>query len=465
MTAIDQLTNDHEPIASATSGGAIVGDRDNQQDAWAIMQFSEGNKREPGGELLILADGMGGHVGGAEASRIVVDTVAESFAANSTDRVAIRLRKATDEANAALASAIAESPDLKGMGSTLIAAAHQHNGTVQWISVGDSLLLEVGANAIQRLNADHSLGASIDKQVEEGKLSHEEAARHPDRNVLQSALTGRSIALIDEGSARLRPGHLLMLASDGIETLKLDDISAMARDANDSEDLIQSIFNRIEKDMTPDQDNTTIIAAPGSKGSVGAQSKKHRRNGNTLLYSILGAIGFAAIIAASTLLIFSDDNFDTESATVSRPATTGIGSEVTNDSGNSNVPVRQETNRDSTGIDIDGLKSANEVNPVKRVPASQTTQQKRTKKRPKTIQKAIKPVPSTAPSDKNADGASGNPVETDDKTNPNSNESIDGADDNPSGTLDTKIKPAPIEPLADKPDGIDTPSPDGGSLE
>ena len=107
------------------------------------------------GGFAVLADGMGGHAGGAVASRMVCEnflSAAADHSGSTSDRLMAGLRAAND----AVATKIEESPLLAGMGSTVVGAAFGPGG-MQWVSVGDSPLFLFRRGEVAVLNEDHSL--------------------------------------------------------------------------------------------------------------------------------------------------------------------------------------------------------------------------------------------------------------------------------------------------------------------
>ncbi|MEQ1615858.1 MAG: protein phosphatase 2C domain-containing protein, partial [Hyphomicrobiaceae bacterium] len=149
----------HFEAATATSQGA----RRYQEDAAGFFPGA----RSVASLLAVLADGMGGHAGGATASRLVLDTFMECFNASGA-AMPVRLGAALDAANAAIAQIVSETPGLSGMGSTLVGAAFGPDG-LEWISVGDSPLYLYRRAEIALLNEDHSLAPALDQLAAEGK--------------------------------------------------------------------------------------------------------------------------------------------------------------------------------------------------------------------------------------------------------------------------------------------------------
>jgi serine/threonine protein phosphatase PrpC len=150
------------------------------------------------------------------------------------------------------------------MGCTLVALA-LGRGRATWISAGDSLLFRLGSAGIERLNADHSMAPAIDEAARAGEMSADEAASHPQRSILLSALTGRAISLIDERSIPLDGNDQFLLASDGLLSLSSPEIAAIAAGESDPDPdwLVNSLLAAVDAKGLPDQDNCTIVAIRG----------------------------------------------------------------------------------------------------------------------------------------------------------------------------------------------------------
>ncbi|MBS0236789.1 MAG: serine/threonine-protein phosphatase [Proteobacteria bacterium] len=247
---------------------ATRGARDYQEDTAAFMSeggepvamSSEGPGYDRGG-FAVLADGMGGHAGGALASKTVCENFLE-FVASARGEVGERLVSGLGAANAAVASKIAENPLLAGMGSTLIGAAFGPAG-IEWVSVGDSPLFLFRRGEVALLNEDHSLAPELDRMVAEGKLTAAEARHDPRRHMLRSAVTGEEIDLLDvsQQPLKLEPGDYVVLASDGIATLETGEIARLIQGyAKDGAAAVaKAIIRAIEALREPYQDNATVL--------------------------------------------------------------------------------------------------------------------------------------------------------------------------------------------------------------
>lgn len=221
-------------------GAQHQGARPYQEDSWALRMLGDGTV------LAVLADGMGGHVGGATASRLAVGGFVMAVESGRS------LAEALDLANQAIGTAVARDPKLESMGSTLVGVV-VNAAEVRWISVGDSPLFLVSNGRVERLNADHSMVPQIEALVARGIITAEEAAQHPGRHTLREAVMGHPLTLIDEGRRALAPGDRLLVCSDGVLNLEEADI---VREANKP---VQRLVDAVLALGMPRQDNVTII--------------------------------------------------------------------------------------------------------------------------------------------------------------------------------------------------------------
>jgi protein phosphatase len=220
--------------------------------------------------VAILADGMGGHAGGALASRTVCETFVDAFAKAGGDTQA-RLISALSAANQAVAEKVNENPALSGMGSTLVGVVFSKDGA-QWVSVGDSPLMLYRRGEIALLNEDHSLAPELDRMAEAGHISVEEARRDPRRHMLRSAVTGDDIDLVDISRKPLpiEPGDYVILASDGLQTLEQGEVERIvsAYAADGAKAVSQALIRAVEAVRDPHQDNATVVAVRVVPGGI-----------------------------------------------------------------------------------------------------------------------------------------------------------------------------------------------------
>ena len=193
--------------------------------------------------LFVVADGMGGHLGGSVASSLAVKTVA----ANSPSTPA-ELLAAVQHANQVVHHRSTAHADLKGMGTTLCAIAMvQQDDSRAWclVNVGDSRVYRYQAGRLTQLTIDHNFVAEM---IAAGDLTVEQAADHPRRNTLTRAIGVEPEVRVDDWLLELTGSDRFLLCTDGItneldegdiaELLNIDEhpsdvARALVRQAND----------------------------------------------------------------------------------------------------------------------------------------------------------------------------------------------------------------------------------------
>ena len=245
-------------VASAISQGR----RPYQEDA-LVTDFSLGTHLG----FAVLADGMGGHAAGDVASKIVVTEVFSELKLQSGDMAAFHanlpdiLRDAALAANDCVKVHIQSHAETAGMGATLLAPVFV-GARLYWISIGDSPLLLYRGGVLRQLNEDHSMGPQIDFMVQTGLLSEDAGRNHPDRSCLTSVLGGEEVPRIDcpRESFALEDGDILIVASDGIQYLSLEEIEDLLRAHADrpSTVIADALLARLEAHGDPEQDNATF---------------------------------------------------------------------------------------------------------------------------------------------------------------------------------------------------------------
>lgn len=254
---------------------ASKGARSYQEDAAATwpddaVQFDGSGLAEI--ELVtVLADGMGGHAGGALASQTICAAFLNAFAGEEGPPEE-RLRSGLSAANAAITAKIAEKPALMGMGATLVGVAFAANGA-EWVSVGDSPLYLIRRGEIARLNEDHSLAPMIDRLVADGRLSPAQAKIDPRRHYLRAAVSGEEIDLIDvsQRPLALQSGDAILLASDGIHTLDDEEIARIVNAylPEGPDAVAAALIRAVDHARDTLQDNTTVtVIAIEDAGTV-----------------------------------------------------------------------------------------------------------------------------------------------------------------------------------------------------
>ena len=187
--------------------------------------------------LFAVADGMGGHNAGDYASshavRILVDEIRED-----TDYNPVKvIRHAIETANTEIIEQAQKDEKLRGMGTTMVVATIV--GQYAYVAnVGDSRLYVVDKQ-LRQITRDHSL---VQEMVRMGEITAEEARNHPDKNVITRALGATKDVAVDFFDVHLEPGDRLLLCSDGLTNMVLDED---IEDIIVSEELLETAGKRL----------------------------------------------------------------------------------------------------------------------------------------------------------------------------------------------------------------------------
>ena len=188
--------------------------RENNEDSFSYWEPANDGEFTQKGRLAVVADGMGGHEGGQEASRIAVEVIQDTYAETAGTDPQVLLTAGFHEAHKRIQSYAAAHPQLRGMGTTATAAVVVASG-LYYAHVGDSRLYRINKDEVTRLTHDHSY---VGRLVESGVLTPEEAEAHPQRNILTAALgAGAEIAVeAPETPVPLKTGDIIVLCTDGL---------------------------------------------------------------------------------------------------------------------------------------------------------------------------------------------------------------------------------------------------------
>lgn len=163
--------------------------------------------------FFAVADGVGGAVGGAVASSTAIERLRDAFCEPAFSSMAERLRNAVKEANAAVSARAAADAGLRGMATTLVAAAviaHR----IWFANVGDSRGYLLQDGELYQVTLDHSLVADA---VRAGFIAPEDASGRPERHVINRSLGSADSVEVDcFGPLRFSPGDVALLCSDGV---------------------------------------------------------------------------------------------------------------------------------------------------------------------------------------------------------------------------------------------------------
>jgi protein phosphatase len=169
-----------------------------------------------GDELLVVADGMGGHAAGELASAAAIATMSEVEPAGLGDAEALeRLSEAVVSTSERIADVVSANPELAGMGTTLTALAWLGGDPprVAVLHVGDSRAYLLRDGELRQITRDHTYVQTL---IDSGRITAEEAAYHPRRNLLMRAIDGVHPAEPDVSVREARKGDRYLVCSDGL---------------------------------------------------------------------------------------------------------------------------------------------------------------------------------------------------------------------------------------------------------
>ena len=172
-------------------------------------------------QLYILADGMGGYNGGEIASKLAVQTaknyIENNFKETDKDKDSIiqLLGSSMEYANMVVYEKAKENPELQGMGTTLEICLI-YNNKAYIVHVGDSRIYRIRKQFIRKLTQDHSY---VQKLVKEGTITNEQAAHHPQKNMLMKALGCNAFVEPDVMVKGFLKDDILIICSDGLTNL------------------------------------------------------------------------------------------------------------------------------------------------------------------------------------------------------------------------------------------------------
>ncbi|HET6220638.1 MAG TPA: protein phosphatase 2C domain-containing protein, partial [Dongiaceae bacterium] len=253
-----------------------LGSRNEQQDAGLVLT---GGADE---QLVVIADGMGGHAGGSLASAQVAETAKRLWAEHQKSPLEGKrlLERIVREAHEAINRAGAE----KGLTPrSTCALLHLKNGAANWAHIGDSRIYRLRDGQLSRLTRDHSV---VQMLVDLGKGSEEEMGTHPDQNRLTQSLGGDAQPMPDFGNDSVHAHDAFLVCSDGLwEMIPPAEMAAALSAKKLGDDGAKHLAERAFDRAKPKSDNITVALVrvggppPASIGGDPEEAKTTRLPG------------------------------------------------------------------------------------------------------------------------------------------------------------------------------------------
>ena len=234
------------------------------EDSILVADLSFGVNSESSKFLLLaVADGMGGHAKGEEASKIALNAIARAVIPdllNNTSFTKI-LEKGIQNANQDILDYTAKNPEASGMGTTSVCAVVKDN-QIHLANVGDSRAYRVSDDEICRVTKDHSYVQAL---IDEGDITEEQAREHPRKNEITRAVGIMPSIEVDTMKLTLDSDESLLLCCDGvIAHLSDDDIHKIIRDSPDPQTACQKIVDLANERGGSDNISLIILSSEGS---------------------------------------------------------------------------------------------------------------------------------------------------------------------------------------------------------
>ena len=212
--------------------------------------------------LLVVADGMGGHAKGEEASKIALNAIARTVIPelfNDTPFTEL-LEKGIQNANQDILDYTAKYPESSGMGTTSVCAVVKGN-EVHLANVGDSRAYVISDDEIRPVTKDHSYVQAL---VDEGRITQDEAREHPKKNIITKAVGISPSVEADKSILTLGSDESLLLCCDGvIAHLTDEDIHKIINDSPDPQSACQKIVDTANERGGSDNISLIILSAGG----------------------------------------------------------------------------------------------------------------------------------------------------------------------------------------------------------
>lgn len=206
--------------------------------------------------VCAVADGMGGHKGGGMASSTALNILRKkliSLDGHKLEGYVFSLEEIIASINDEILVQSSKDSNLKGMGTTITACIVNKNKMIVF-HIGDSRLYIVDSDRIQQITKDHSL---VQRLVDEGRITKEEASVHPNRNILLKALGSNEKLTADVQEITLNKAVKVVLCSDGLTSMLRDkEIEEIVRN-NTCEMAVDKLI--LSANKAGGTDNITVI--------------------------------------------------------------------------------------------------------------------------------------------------------------------------------------------------------------
>lgn len=224
-----------------------------------VNEDSHGNALTPLGHVFVLCDGMGGHVGGAIASKMAVECILKYLENEIFESHTMAIANAMSFANTQVFARAQHDPSLSGMGTTCTVAIVTNAGEVYYGHVGDSRIYMFTGGELLRLTRDHSF---VQLLVDSGQISEDDAERHPNKNQIL-----RAIGIEESVEPEVAPhpvlpqkGDIFLLCSDGLCGMTTDSAIEQTMKSMEAKEAASSLIELALANGGKDNITITLIS-------------------------------------------------------------------------------------------------------------------------------------------------------------------------------------------------------------
>lgn len=204
--------------------------------------------------LFIVADGMGGHRAGDFASSYSVKKILESVSLSLQKNPKKIFQDAIEFANRELIEKAKINPELKGMGTTIVALTIDGEKAYA-ANVGDSRLYLLEKETLTQITVDHSL---VQEMIKIGELTKESARFHPDKNIITRAVGAGKEILVDFFEFPVTRESVLLMCSDGLSNMVGDEeLASLLKSAEEPEKIGKKLIEAANRNGG--KDNIAVI--------------------------------------------------------------------------------------------------------------------------------------------------------------------------------------------------------------
>jgi serine/threonine protein phosphatase PrpC/LysM repeat protein len=227
---------------------------------------AHGERMTVNGYVFVVCDGMGGHVGGATASQLAVQSILDFFDNDPIENIILGIDKAIKFANEQIYATALSQPELKGMGTTATVLVMRQEGAFIG-HVGDSRIYIKSDGKLNRLTKDHSF---VQQLVDQGVIADRDAENHPRKNQILRALGIKEDveATVCDAPMQLKVGDTILMCSDGLSGLVFDARIEQILNENNVQQSVASLINEANNNGGDDNITAAVISITESPYTV-----------------------------------------------------------------------------------------------------------------------------------------------------------------------------------------------------